>query len=88
MGPPQRGCAGPGLWPAPLGGEVAQAEGWWPLDLCVGVELGVSAPALWVAALSPCPLKGITNQASIEELSPCEEPPAATGQHRHNGDVE
>ncbi|KAM6106361.1 dual specificity calcium/calmodulin-dependent 3',5'-cyclic nucleotide phosphodiesterase 1B, partial [Pterocles gutturalis] len=29
---------------------------------------------------------GITNQASIEELSPCEEQPPA--QHPHNGDVE
>ncbi|KAM6395034.1 LOW QUALITY PROTEIN: dual specificity calcium/calmodulin-dependent 3',5'-cyclic nucleotide phosphodiesterase 1B-like, partial [Rhynochetos jubatus] len=32
---------------------------------------------------------GITNQASIEEPSPCEEqPPAPPGRHRHNGDVE
>ncbi|KAF1496649.1 Calcium/calmodulin-dependent 3',5'-cyclic nucleotide phosphodiesterase 1B, partial [Eudyptula minor novaehollandiae] len=32
---------------------------------------------------------GITNQASIEELSPCEEqPPAAPSRHRQNGDVE
>ncbi|NXY22340.1 PDE1B phosphodiesterase, partial [Atrichornis clamosus] len=30
---------------------------------------------------------GITNQASIEELSPSEEPPAP-GPHRENGDVE
>uniref|UniRef100_A0A8U8CF62 Phosphodiesterase n=1 Tax=Geospiza parvula TaxID=87175 RepID=A0A8U8CF62_GEOPR len=30
---------------------------------------------------------GITNQASIDELSPCEEP-AATGTHSENGDVE
>ncbi|NWR81866.1 PDE1B phosphodiesterase, partial [Centropus unirufus] len=30
---------------------------------------------------------GITNQASIEELSPCEEP-AAPARHRENGDVE
>ncbi|XP_027766496.1 calcium/calmodulin-dependent 3',5'-cyclic nucleotide phosphodiesterase 1B-like, partial [Empidonax traillii] len=29
---------------------------------------------------------GITNQASIEELSPCEDPPAPP--HRENGDVE
>ncbi|NXS75843.1 PDE1B phosphodiesterase, partial [Pandion haliaetus] len=32
---------------------------------------------------------GITNQASIEELSPCEEQlPAAPSRHRQNGDVE
>uniref|UniRef100_A0A8D0FTK9 Phosphodiesterase n=1 Tax=Strix occidentalis caurina TaxID=311401 RepID=A0A8D0FTK9_STROC len=32
---------------------------------------------------------GITNQASIEELSPCEEqPPAVPSRHRQNGDVE
>ncbi|NXL68850.1 PDE1B phosphodiesterase, partial [Chordeiles acutipennis] len=32
---------------------------------------------------------GITNQASIEELSPCEEqPPAVPTRHRHNGGVE
>ncbi|NXR22597.1 PDE1B phosphodiesterase, partial [Cinclus mexicanus] len=30
---------------------------------------------------------GITNQASIDELSPCEEP-AGPGPHRENGDVE
>ncbi|NWQ72560.1 PDE1B phosphodiesterase, partial [Neopipo cinnamomea] len=30
---------------------------------------------------------GITNQASIEELSPCEDPPAPNA-HRENGDVE
>ncbi|NWY69489.1 PDE1B phosphodiesterase, partial [Erithacus rubecula] len=30
---------------------------------------------------------GITNQASIDELSPCEEP-ATPGAHRENGDVE
>ncbi|XP_040437094.1 calcium/calmodulin-dependent 3',5'-cyclic nucleotide phosphodiesterase 1B isoform X2 [Falco naumanni] len=32
---------------------------------------------------------GITNQVSIEELSPCEEPPPVVpSQHRQNGDVE
>ncbi|NXA18619.1 PDE1B phosphodiesterase, partial [Ibidorhyncha struthersii] len=32
---------------------------------------------------------GITNQASIEELSPCEEqPPTAPARHKQNGDVE
>ncbi|KAM9214509.1 LOW QUALITY PROTEIN: dual specificity calcium/calmodulin-dependent 3',5'-cyclic nucleotide phosphodiesterase 1B [Leptosomus discolor] len=31
---------------------------------------------------------GITNQASIEELSPCEEQPPAVPTHRQNGDVE
>lgn len=38
--------------------------------------------------LSPPP-PGITNQASIEELSPYEEePPAPPGRHKHNGEVE
>ncbi|NXX76249.1 PDE1B phosphodiesterase, partial [Urocolius indicus] len=31
---------------------------------------------------------GITNQASIDELSPCEEQPPAPTQQRHNGDVD
>ncbi|XP_037227234.1 calcium/calmodulin-dependent 3',5'-cyclic nucleotide phosphodiesterase 1B isoform X1 [Falco rusticolus] len=41
------------------------------------------------AASAPCPATGITNQVSIEELSPCEEPPPVVpSQHRQNGDVE
>nr|XP_047908851.1 calcium/calmodulin-dependent 3',5'-cyclic nucleotide phosphodiesterase 1B [Anser cygnoides] len=38
----------------------------------------------------PCvPPPGITNQASIEELSPYEEePPAPPSRHKHNGEVE
>lgn len=37
----------------------------------------------------PVPPPGITNQASIEELSPYEEePPAPPGRHKHNGEVE
>lgn len=39
--------------------------------------------------MPPCPPAGITNQASIEELSPYEEePPAPPAQHKHNGEVE
>lgn len=42
-----------------------------------------------VSPVTPGPVSppGITNQASIDELSPCEDP-ATPGAHRENGDVE
>lgn len=49
---------------------------------------GVSVFSVSPHPVSPHPVSppGITNQASIEELSPCEEPPAT--RNNQNGDVE